>query len=299
MSEQPNNPRRYKFMTNILTNSMHRTTYVKALKKVTMDAQVSFIRLIVFFSLTTIIVIATIRYLLSNIYRAKFTGIPLGIIVFCLFLMLVSYLVSSRNKSMLYSSYLYLLFYFNEKRRILGGVGSRLKTVGILSFKKGIILFEDGSFGLLYDVEGQISRSVLPSVAMQSAEIKSQYLVARTPSSQEMLITSIQEADVTTQLNNLKKYHDKATGDPVTVAWKRYMSDMQKRYIEDNMVNKDYTVNQVVLIRDDSLELIRKSKNIFESSVKNGLYSKARLISDKDEAITRLGVLTVMSTRRG
>ena len=40
-----NDDNTYKFMTNIIQHSRHRTRYVKQLKNVTIDAQVSYVRL--------------------------------------------------------------------------------------------------------------------------------------------------------------------------------------------------------------------------------------------------------------
>ena len=105
MSEPQN---RYKFMTNIVAEARDRTRYVKFLKNFTIDAQVSFLRLVSAMGMATIVVVGAAFILTRVGAKFPYVAAPTIIAGICMLVLVVIYTISSRQRSMLSLSLIHI-----------------------------------------------------------------------------------------------------------------------------------------------------------------------------------------------
>lgn len=286
----------YKFMTNILEESKHKTRYVKLLKNITIDAQVSFERLFIAIGLAVIVTVVLIWTLTNLGGRFSYMGLPLMLISLAILVLLVVYIISSRRKSMLTSVMDMLLFQIGERTRKIASPKKTVRTVGISDVEDGMIRFRNGDVGFMYRVEGNMSRSVLPAIANATARVRHQYFISRPETTQEQLITSVQRADVRAKKRYLRDAYFKAknSNDPDR-AWRMQYCTMQYNLIKDNMEKNDTQLFQVLLIRDKDEKGLDKAIRAFEAAASNGMLASAQLITSTSEIARRLRGLTVLS----
>lgn len=289
---------RYKFMVNIILQAKHRTKYMKSLEKITPDPSVPFDRLLISIGLIiTVLIVYTGIIFSTNTIRTKYVGIPATLIVISLVVCLLQFLISSRDKPMIVSSSLLILTSVAEKFRRKGGRRSDVKSVGIKSVDHGILTFTNGDVGLMYLVDGYLSPSVLPAVADQVAEARQQYFIARSPSSLEMMITSVKEVDVHQQVDTYTDLMNQATGDQQTKMWKRYMLDIQRRYVGSALANSEYAIAQTYIIRETNMQRLHRAKVLFEQSCMNGLMSSFIQLTRRSQIVEYLGPLALLSKK--
>ena len=289
---------RYKFMVNIILQAKHRTKYMKSLEKITPDPSVPFDRLLISIGLIiTVLIVYTGIIFSTNTIRTKYVGIPATLIVISLVVCLLQFLISSRDKPMIVSSSLLILTSVAEKFRRKGGRRSDVKSIGIKSVDRGVIKFTNGDVGLMYLVDGYLSPSVLPAVADQVAEARQQYFIARSPSSLEMMITSVKEVDVHQQVDTYTDLMNRATGDQQTKMWKRYMLDIQRRYVGSALANSEYAIAQTYIIRETNMQRLHRAKVLFEQSCMNGLMSSFIQLTRRSQIVEYLGPLALLSKK--
>lgn len=289
---------RYKFMVNIILQAKHRTKYMKSLEKITPDPSVPFDRLLISIGLIiTVLIVYTGIIFSTNTIRTKYVGIPATLIVISLVVCLLQFLISSRDKPMIVSSSLLILTSVAEKFRRKGGRRSDVKSIGIKSVDHGVIKFTNGDVGLMYLVDGYLSPSVLPAVADQVAEARQQYFIARSPSSLEMMITSVKEVDVRQQVDTYTDLMNRATGDQQTKEWKRYMLNIQRRYVGSELANLEYAIVQTYIIRETNMQRLHRAKVLFEQSCMNGLMSSFIQLTRRSQIVEYLGPLALLSKK--
>lgn len=289
---------RYKFMVNIILQAKHRTKYMKSLEKITPDPSVPFDRLLISIGLIiTVLIVYTGIIFSTNTIRTKYVGIPATLIVISLVVCLLQFLISSRDKPMIVSSSLLILTSVAEKFRRKGGRRSDVKSIGIKSVDHGVIKFTNGDVGLMYLVDGYLSPSVLPAVADQVAEARQQYFIARSPSSLEMMITSVKEVDVRQQVDTYTDLMNRATGDQQTKEWKRYMLNIQRRYVGSELANLEYAIVQTYIIRETNMQRLHRAKVLFEQSCMNGLMSSFIQLTQRSQIVEYLGPLALLSKK--
>ena len=172
-----------------------------------------------------------------------------------------------------------------------------MKSIGIKSVDRGVIKFTNGDVGLMYLVDGYLSPSVLPAVADQVAEARQQYFIARSPSSLEMMITSVKEVDVHQQVDTYTDLMNRATGDQQTKMWKRYMLDIQRRYVGSALANSEYAIAQTYIIRETNMQRLHRAKVLFEQSCMNGLMSSFIQLTRRSQIVEYLGPLALLSKK--
>lgn len=296
-SQSSMNSRRYKFMTNILVRAQDKETYIRFLKKVTKDALVPTNRLI-YSGVFLITMVGFALWIMFNDFDRTFYVLgPCLLLIFASFQIAYYLLISSRRKSMLSSIFTLLTMRVSEFLRHNSTKYSEFQSIGIKSFKKGFILFEDGDYGVCYSVAGQLARATLPEVANQVQQIRFDYLVSRSSTSHEMTITSIKKLDVTTQTNYYKEIYKVANGDSQTDAWRRFMAEMIKTNTEQKIASKEISIYQYLILREKDQESLIKSINLLELAASDGLYSNIRRIVTAEEFLDAVGVLSMISKK--
>lgn len=282
---------------NILAESKHRTMEIEPLKKITMDGMISTQRLLFGTFIYLGLMIILIVYLLGDGARAKYVWLPLLTLGISITVIMANYLISSRDKSMLSSVAILLSDRIFENMRRKSKRKGDLKSIGIEKFddKTGLVVFRDGRIGKVYEVEGTLSRSTLPVVANQTAIVKAQYLIARSATSYEKLILSIKQVNLREQLSKLEEYNQQANTGSMSDEWRRYMIQLMYNYIKNDLDGQETTVTQVLILSDFDKQSFENTEFEFMSAVDQGMYSRARAITNRKELVEKLAPIAMLS----
>lgn len=294
--------RSYKFMTNILSESKHRTRYVKLLKDITPDAQVSYQRILIALGLVTAVFMFFFFSLRNSTGKLGYVIAPIGLITAGLLILIVIYIISSRQKSMLSSVFDYITFQFAENSRRKVSKNASVKNLGISHITstnedgsgRGIIHFTNGDVGNLYSIEGQLSLSVLPSVVNATADARTRYFTTRMPTTTEYMLTAVKRSDVESKLENLSTIYNNAEVN--NDKFSSGLSDVIYGYVEKEVGEKENQVFQSLLIREIDPASLQKACRYFEDAVSGGMYAYAEPLTAR-RAIGRLKSVSMLSTQ--
>lgn len=289
--------RRYKFMTNILIRAQDKETYVKLLKKVTKDALVPTNRIIFSGAIVLATLVFTLWLTFSDIDRLLYVALPCILLVIGSIWISYYLMISSRKKSMLSSVMTLLLMRVSEKIRLGSTKYGELQTLGIKSFKKGYLLFEDGDYGVCYAFAGQLGKSTLPEVANQVHQIRFDYLVSRSDTSHETTFTSIKQLNVDKQVEYYKMIYDINSGDSIVNMWNRYMSKMIKEEVENKIAKNEVSIYQYLILREPTAKDLTKSMQLLDLAASDGMYASIRKIETAKELIDSIGAVSLISRK--
>lgn len=289
--------RRYKFMTNILVRAQDKETYVKLLKKVTKDALVPTNRIIFSGAIVLATLVFTLWLTFSDIDRLLYVALPCILLVIGSIWLSYYLMISSRKKSMLSSVMTLLLMRMSEKIRLRSTKYGELQTLGIKSFKKGYLLFEDGDYGVCYAFAGQLGKSTLPEVANQVHQIRFDYLVSRSETSHETTFTSIKQLNVDKQIEYYKMIYDINSGDSIINMWNRYMSKMIKEEVENKIAKNEVSIYQYLILREPTAKDLTKSMQLLDLAASDGMYASLRRVETAKELIDSIGAVSLISRK--
>ena len=289
--------RRYKFMTNILVRAQDKETYVKLLKKVTKDALVPTNRIIFSGAIVLATLVFTLWLTFSDIDRLLYVALPCILLVIGSIWISYYLMISSRKKSMLSSVMTLLLMKVSEKIRLGSTKYGELQTLGIKSFKKGYLLFEDGDYGVCYAFAGQLGKSTLPEVANQVHQIRFDYLVSRSDTSHETTFTSIKQLNVDKQVEYYKMIYDINSGDSIVNMWNRYMSKMIKEEVENKIPKNEVSIYQYLILREPNAKDLTKSMQLLDLAASDGMYASLRKVETAKELIDSIGAVSLISRK--
>lgn len=289
--------RRYKFMTNILVRAQDKETYVKLLKKVTKDALVPTNRIIFSGAIVLATLVFTLWLTFSDIDRLLYVALPCISLVIGSIWLSYYLMISSRKKSMLSSVMTLLLMRMSEKIRLRSTKYGELQTLGIKSFKKGYLLFEDGDYGVCYAFAGQLGKSTLPEVANQVHQIRFDYLVSRSDTSHETTFTSIKQLNVDKQVEYYKMIYDINSGDSIINMWNRYMSKMIKEEVENKIAKNEVSIYQYLILREPNAKDLTKSMQLLDLAASDGMYASLRRVETAKELIDSIGAVSLISRK--
>lgn len=282
---------------NILAESKHRVLEVEMLKKITIDGTISTQRAFISFGISVLLFVVIMSLLMSDGNRIPFIFIPLLVFAIGCVILILNYMLSSRNKSMLNSVVILLNDRLIEKIRRKTGRKGDLKSFGIEDFDEstGLIHFRDNRVGRMYRVEGQLSRSTLPSVANGVAMARAQYLIGRSSTSNEKLITSIRNIDLRNQLKSYIDCYEKASSGSQDDEWRRHMSALMFNYVDDEIDNKQITVTQVVILSDYDEAAFLRSETEFFSAVNKGMYVNVQPVTTQRDLVEIVAPMLLLS----
>lgn len=287
--------KRFKIMTNIIRGAMHQTRYMKSLEKITIDAQVSYNRLFIAMGCITISLFLYFQLAFDG-GKTGYVILPATLTLIAVLILLVNFLISSRTKSMLFSALRLAYHPFLERARRKTKRLGDLKTLGIKDFNKGVIHYTNGDFGLIYKIDGTLSLSALPSTANLVADAKSSYLVGRPASTQELMLVSVIENDTINQQLNLARYVQQANSGSMGDLWIKAMAIKTQEIIETRL-NGEYTVIEYLILRDSSIDSLKKAAQNLDRSVSLGLYAKADRLMNRKDVVEALAPIAMLSKK--
>lgn len=284
---------RYRFMPSILKPATYRGMYIKGLEGIAPSAYVPFIRLV----MTAGIFLAGLLFIWNNISKDngaafQYNGAAGALLLIALILLLVVFMMSANGGSMLGATFKYTFDKFAERARSKKDL--TLKNVGIakISPTTGEITFRNGDMGVVYAVKGMLSTSTLPSAANYVDMSRARYYKTRTATGQEQRITTIAVNELNSQRDKLESVARRAKNGGLD-ATRAAIADMQLRYLNALIDNgRQLTMEQTVIIRDTDRMQMQKSINEFERNAP-AMYDRARVVSDRDEIIERLGAIVM------
>lgn len=289
--------KQYKFMTTILREAKDRSLYIDLLEKVTTDPRVPVARIIISIAIAGMSFLAYLWLLTNDPLRAGYIFVPLTLALVAVFILSVYYLLSSRDKSLLESAFDLMLFKSLDRARMKTKSKS-LSGFGIEEVNSsGVMKMSDGRLGVLYEVAGQMSYSMLPQVADQLSSMRSGHFISRTPTSQETLITSVKTVDLSSHVRGLSAIAE-SQDESMSGLWRSYMAGMLAGYIDDNLNKKETKVTQYLIVTDDDKQLLQKSMSNAQSSYENGIWSMMRRISSREGVESILGSIVLTEEGR-
>lgn len=299
--------KRFKFMTNILRESKHRTKYVKSLERFTIDAMVSYIRIFISIGLFVFLTVAYLGYVFGDSARMPWIFVQSTFIYIGGIIIILYYMISSRDKSMLNSIFVLIYSLIDETGRRKSGLSGNIKTIGIdyIDDKKDCLIhLDNGRVAKALVVEGNLSKSVLPQVADDTAEAVKAYLVSRSNTSHEKLITSIREINVESQLQNLKdQYARLELTEPKTQnklyekLWMQSLISMTYEDIQNKLIVDEYAITQIKIIDEIDEQSLNKSVQLYMTHALNGMMSYVEPIDDRKDLVYYLSNLTSLSKK--
>lgn len=288
---------KYKFMVNIKRSSDSRQYPVKWITKLGALDNMLPARQMIFGTIASgVVLFIYVIMLLQDFLRLTYIIVPWTLVFIGAEILVLNYVIPSKDKPMLMTVIEHLAFLRFEKFRWKKRSTTSIKSIGIKGVKNGIIKFDNGSYGCMYRINGQFSFSVLPHVAKATILAKSQYLVGRSDTSQETIITSLRTIDMETQVKALNKCKKNANKGDYNDAFKVYMANILSDYIKDNISKQEYMIEQNIIVRDVDLPTLKKTLVNFENAVNSGLYSYAIKLRT-NEIVSILEPLTMISKK--
>ena len=300
---------RYKFMTNILADKNQRTKYIKSLERFTRDPDIPYMRIVIALFAAFLLTAFVLYYILNDFTRLPFVIVQSITFWLGAMVILIIYMTPSRKRSMLYSVAVYYSSRFSEKLRRENGAEGDLSSMGISKVEQTqngllVTLNEESYDGYkkkayAYVVEGFLGRSVLPAVADDAANARKDYLIARSPTCANKMMTSIKEVDVESQLSALRDHYNKISNYPnmskTTKQWLKHQVEMQYASIQA-ISEQEFMISQVFfVIENDELSLMQEAMT-WENHALNA-YSHFEKIHTKKELVDRLKDATSTSNK--
>lgn len=300
---------RYKFMTNILTDKNQRTKYIKSLERFTRDPDIPYMRIVFALFAAFVLTSFVLYYVLNDFTRLPFVIVQSITFWLSVMIILIIYMTPSRKRSMLYSVAVYYSSRFSEKLRRENGAEGDLSTMGISKVEQTqngllVTLNEESYDGYkkkayVYVVEGFLGRSVLPAVADDAANTRKDYLIARSPTCANKMMTSIKEVDVESQLSALRDHYNKMSNYPnmskTTKQWLKHQVEMQYASIQA-ISEQEFMISQVFFVIENDEPSLMQEAMTWENHALNA-YSYFEKIHTKKELVDRLKDATSTSNK--
>lgn len=300
---------RYKFMTNILADKNQRTKYIKSLERFTRDPDIPYMRIVIALFAAFLLTAFVLYYILNDFTRLPFVIVQSITFWLGAMVILIIYMTPSRKRSMLYSVAVYYSSRFSEKLRRENGAEGDLSSMGISKVEQTqngllVTLNEESYDGYkkkayAYVVEGFLGRSVLPAVADDAANARKDYLIARSPTCANKMMTSIKEVDVESQLASLRDHYNKISNYPnmskTTKQWLKHQVEMQYASIQA-ISEQEFMISQVFFVIENDEPSLMQEAMTWENHALNA-YSHFEKIHTKKELVDRLKDATSTSNK--
>ena len=307
MSDENNNSssnnkdslRTYSFMNNILSESKHRTQYIKLFEKMLPDARVPLVRIVAALAASIALSLFVAWSFFSEPLKLQYTAVQLLVMEASGLMLIFLFLIPAGSKSMLNASVDMTISSFAEKIRRAGKEVTDLKTFGIDSVVDGVCKMTNGDYGLMFEVEGHLSNSTLPAIADAVASARQRYLLARNATSYTTMLMSIKHTDLTKQLDNLQSLTKIKTDSTNADAdsWRHYMAKLNHEQVAKRIKSVDMSIYQVVVLCDTSIENLIKSREAFVSAAQGGMYASCYELTDEAAMIDKLSSVTSLSKK--
>lgn len=272
-------PRRiYGFKTNIRQRKTEVELRIDKVDKFNIPYTIIPKRLIYSVLMIVGLIIAAAFFLLTDLRRALYVGIPILMILIALIALIGLYAFLFPSFGSLLSISVNLINHIITARQVRKGKKSRSRVTGFKKTRKdGLIRYAQGNVGRLFLVDGKMSLTAYPTEVLAQEGINAAYHTSRNRATTEILITSSQKQNTELQLENMRALSE--TNDNTAI---KEMIDLQYRYTSERIEGKATTfIQYLLMIAPDEENLNESIEHLFQST-EDGLYYNIQPLDKKD-----------------
>ncbi|MHD0398794.1 hypothetical protein ACY2DA_13310 [Staphylococcus simulans] len=224
------------------------------------------------------LVVAAGLFLLTDLRRALYIGIPVLIMLVAItaFICLYAFLFPSFGS--LLSISINLINHLITSRQVKKGKKPRSKVTGLKKSRSdGLIRYANGNVGRIFLVDGKMSLTAYPTEVRRQEDINAAYHTSRSRETTEIMITSSQRQSTEAQLENMRALSETNENEAI-----KEMIDIQHRYTNEKIEGKATTfVQYLLMIAPDENHLNESIEHLFRET-ENGLFYNVQPLDKKD-----------------
>ncbi|EGQ2789523.1 hypothetical protein NAC36_002421 [Staphylococcus pseudintermedius] len=235
-------------------------------------------RLILSALMAAVLIIGTTFFLLIDLRRAVYIGIPMILMVIALLILIGLYAFLFPAFGSLLEISINLINHLITSRQVKKGKKARSKKTGFKRTRKdGLIRYSSGNIGRLALLDGRTSKTAFPTEILIQEGIAARYHTARNRSVTETIITSSQKQSTELQLENMRALIETNEDDAI-----KELINLQYEYTDKKIEGQATTfVQYLLMIAPDEQSLEEAIENL-SNSVEEGLYYNVQFLNKKD-----------------
>ncbi|HHP7503143.1 TPA: hypothetical protein ACSGGW_001928 [Staphylococcus aureus] len=235
-------------------------------------------RLIVSSLMAAILIIGTIFFLLIDMRRAIYIGIPIILMVVSLLILIGLYAFLFPAFGSLLEISINLINHLITSRQVRKGKKARSKKTGFKCTRKdGLIRYSSGNVGRLAMLDGRTSKTAFPTEILIQEGIAARYHTSRNRDVTETIITSSQKQSTELQLENMRALIE--TNEDGAI---KELIGLQREYTDKKIEGQATTfVQYLLMIAPDERSLEEGIENL-SNSVEEGMYYNVQFLNKQD-----------------
>ncbi|HDP6023922.1 TPA: hypothetical protein P6W13_002503 [Staphylococcus aureus] len=235
-------------------------------------------RLIVSSLMAAVLIIGTIFFLLIDMRRAIYIGIPIILMVFSLLILIGLYAFLFPAFGSLLEISINLINHLITSRQVRKGKKARSKKTGFKRTRKdGLIRYSSGNVGRLAMLDGRTSKTAFPTEILIQEGIAARYHTSRNRDVTETIITSSQKQSTELQLENMRALIE--TNEDGAI---KELIGLQREYTDKKIEGQATTfVQYLLMIAPDERSLEEGIENL-SNSVEEGMYYNVQFLNKQD-----------------
>ncbi|MBZ5277345.1 hypothetical protein [Staphylococcus aureus] len=235
-------------------------------------------RLIVSSLMAAVLIIGTIFFLLIDMRRAIYIGIPIILMVVSLLILIGLYAFLFPAFGSLLEISINLINHLITSRKVRKGKKARSKKTGFKRTRKdGLIRYSSGNVGRLAMLDGRTSKTAFPTEILIQEGIAARYHTSRNRDVTETIITSSQKQSTELQLENMRALIE--TNEDGAI---KELIGLQREYTDKKIEGQATTfVQYLLMIAPDERSLEEGIENL-SNSVEEGMYYNVQFLNKQD-----------------
>ncbi|MBY0808814.1 hypothetical protein J2K72_14020 [Staphylococcus aureus] len=235
-------------------------------------------RLIVASLMAAVLIIGTIFFLLIDMRRAIYIGIPIILMVVSLLILIGLYAFLFPAFGSLLEISINLINHLITSRQVRKGKKARSKKTGFKRTRKdGLIRYSSGNVGRLAMLDGRTSKTAFPTEILIQEGIAARYHTSRNRDVTETIITSSQKQSTELQLENMRALIE--TNEDGAI---KELIGLQREYTDKKIEGQATTfVQYLLMIAPDERSLEEGIENL-SNSVEEGMYYNVQFLNKQD-----------------
>lgn len=275
----------YGFKANLRQKLMDLVRRIEFLEKIGIPYSITVRSMLIFAFTFAILFVVGFFTLSGNFTRAKFIAIPLILLLLLILGIVAQMCLIMPSQGSLFNNGMTFLNQIFKRIMVATGRMHVPRRTFIHDIREdGVILFTNGDFGVLYELDGMTSATAYPSEIRKQENTAMDYHNGRKVTTAEIHITSSQKQNTERQIKNLE-INMNSTRDPSIHA----ILELDRRYLKGHVNGVKSTVVQYILFRNPDENELEESLERFEyfESSRDMYYSVRRM--DKSESEELLG----------
>ena len=272
-------PRRiYGFKTNIRQTKSEVELRIDKVDKFNIPYTIIPKRLVYSILMIVVLILIAGIFLLTDLRRALYIGIPVLIILVALIILIGLYAFLFPSFGSLLSISINLINHLITSRQVRKGKKPRSKATGLKKSRSdGLIRYANGNVGRLFLVDGKMSLTAYPTEVLRQEYINAAYHSSRNRETTEIMITSSQRQSTENQLENMRALSETNENEAI-----KEMVNLQYRYTNEMIEGRATTfVQYLLMIAPDENNLNESIEHLYHST-EEGLFYNVQPLDKKD-----------------